>query len=156
ACIVFSRDEGRVFGPDDADLLRLFAKHAAIALANARMHEAAEERARSEAVATERDRILAELHETLAQRLGSVRVHIDSAGRDLEAGRDLGAGPPGLREDLSEHLREASALAGDALVEARLTLLGLAASPLDGRTLETVLRSEVAWAETIGRLEIRF
>ena len=145
ACIVFSRDERRAFGPDDADLLRLFAKHAAIALANARMHEAAEERARSEAVAAERDRILAELHETLAQRLVSVRLHIDSAGRDLEAGRDLSA-----------HLREASALAGDALVEARLTLLGLAASPLDGRTLETALRSEVAWAESIGRLEVRF
>ncbi len=58
--------------------------------------------------------------------------------------------------DLSAHLREASALAGDALVEARLTLLGLAASPLDGRTLETALRSEVAWAESIGRLEVRF
>ena len=145
ACIVFSRDERRAFGPDDADLLRLFARHAAIALANARMHEAAEERARSEAVAAERDRILAELHETLAQRLVSVRLHIDSAGRDLETGGDLSA-----------HLREASALAGDALVEARLTLLGLAASPLDGRTLETALRSEVAWAESIGRLEVRF
>ncbi|HEY3906575.1 MAG TPA: GAF domain-containing protein [Streptosporangiaceae bacterium] len=145
ACIVFSRDERRAFGPDDADLLRLFAKHAAIALANARMHEAAEERARSEAVAAERDRILAELHETLAQRLVSIRLHIDSAGRDLETGLDLTA-----------HLREASALAGDALVEARLTLLGLAASPLDGRTLETALRSEVAWAESIGRLEVRF
>ena len=44
ACIVFSRDERRVFGPGDAELLQLFAKHAAIALANARMHEAAEDR----------------------------------------------------------------------------------------------------------------
>jgi signal transduction histidine kinase/DNA-binding NarL/FixJ family response regulator len=151
-CIVFSRDEHRTFGPEDADLLRLFAKHAAIALANARMHEAAEERARSEAVSAERDRILAELHETLAQRLVSVRVHIDSAGRDVDG---LGA-EPGLRDDLTAHLREASALAGDALVQTRLTLLGLATSPLDGRTLETALRSEVTWAESIGRLEVRF
>jgi len=77
ACIVFSRDEGRAFGPDDAELLGLFAKHAAIALANARMHEAAEERARAEAAAAERDRLLGEVHDTLAQRLVSVRVHLD-------------------------------------------------------------------------------
>ncbi len=45
-CIVFSRDESRVFGPADADLIRIFARHATVALANAMMHEAAEERAR--------------------------------------------------------------------------------------------------------------
>jgi signal transduction protein with GAF and PtsI domain len=47
ASIVFSRDQCRVFGSDDAELLELFARHAAIALAHARLHEAAEERARS-------------------------------------------------------------------------------------------------------------
>jgi GAF domain-containing protein len=65
ACIVFSRDERRVFG---AELLELFARHAAIALAHARMLDAAEERARSQAAA-ERDRLLADLHDTLAQPL---------------------------------------------------------------------------------------
>jgi GAF domain-containing protein len=84
-CIVFSRDERRVFGPDDAALLELFAKHAAIALANARMHEVAEERVRAEAAAAERDRLLGEMHDSLAQRLVSVRVHLDSAERDLAA-----------------------------------------------------------------------
>ncbi len=147
ACIVFSRDDQRTFGPDDADLLRLFAKHAAIALANARMHEAAEERARVQAVAAERDRILAELHDTLAQRLIRLRVHIDGASRALASD------PP---EPAGEHLTQARKVAADALVEARLTLLGLAASPLDDRTLEAALRSEVAWAESVGRLEVRF
>jgi GAF domain-containing protein len=84
-CIVFSRDERRVFGPDDAELLELFAKHAAIALENARMHEVAEERVRAEAAAAERDRLLGEVHDSLAQRLVSVRVHLDSAERDLAA-----------------------------------------------------------------------
>jgi signal transduction histidine kinase/DNA-binding NarL/FixJ family response regulator len=144
ACIVFSRDGRRTFGAADAELLRLFAKHAAIALANARMHEAAEERARSEAVAAERDRLLAELHDTLAQRLVSVRAHIDSASQDPAAAT------------AAEDLRLASATAGDALVEARLALLGLAASPLDDRTLEAALRSEVAWAQSTGHLEVRF
>ena len=147
ACVVFSRDDRRTFGPADAELLRLFAKHAAIALVNARMHEAAEERARSEAVAAERDRMLAELHDTLAQRLVSVRAHIDSAAGSLAAARLSAA---------AEDLRRASATAGDALIEARLTLLGLASSPLDGRSLQDALRSEVAWARSTGHLEIGF
>ena len=147
ACVVFSRDDRAAFGPADAELLRLFAKHAAIALVNARMYEAAEERARSEAVAAERDRMLAELHDTLAQRLVSVRAHIDSAGMSLAAER---------LSVVAEDLRRASATAGDALVEARLTLLGLASSPLDGRSLQDALRSEVAWARSTGHLEVGF
>jgi signal transduction histidine kinase/DNA-binding NarL/FixJ family response regulator len=143
-CIVFSRDERRAFGPADAELLRLFARHAAIALANARMHEEAEKLARSEAAAAERDRMLAELHDTLAQRLVTVRAHVDNAGRELADGA------------AAEQLRQASAIAAEALVEVRLTLLGRAASPLDDRTLEAALRSEVAWAQSTGHLEVRF
>src|ERR1700742_1887301 len=147
-CIVFSRDDQRAFGPADAELLRLFARHAAIALANARMHEEAEKLARSEAVAAERDRMLAELHDTLAQRLVGLRVHLDHAGQQLAAAPE--------DDDAAEELRQASAIAAEALVEVRLTLLGLAASPLDGRTLEAALRSEVAWAQSTGHLEVRF
>ena len=155
ACIVFSRDEGREFGPDDAELLQLFAKHAAIALANSRMHEAAEERARTEAAAAERDRLLGELHDTLAQRLVSVQAHLDSVQRELAAGGDR----PGERTDeraaaLAEHLGQAAAATREALVEARQTLLGLSAPP-DGLDLEAALKSEAAWAETIGQLEVR-
>jgi signal transduction histidine kinase/DNA-binding NarL/FixJ family response regulator len=151
ACIVFSRDDERSFGPDDAELLQLFAQHAAIALANARMHEAAEERARAQAATAERDRLLGELHDTLAQRLVSVRVHIDAASQDLAADAVLEPAGP-----IATHLGLASAAARDALAEARLTLLGLASSPLDGRTLEAALRSEAAWTESIGRVEVRF
>jgi signal transduction histidine kinase/DNA-binding NarL/FixJ family response regulator len=163
ACIVFSRDEKRTFGGGDAQLLELFAKHAAIALANARMHEAAEERARAEAAAAERDHLLGELHDTLAQRLVSVRVHLDDAERGL--GPDGTPGPAGATDEgeagagvsaVVAHIRQAAVAAGDALVEARLTLLGLAASPLEGRTLDAALRSEAAWAESIGRLEVRY
>jgi GAF domain-containing protein len=153
-CIVFSRDERRVFGPDDAELLELFAKHAAIALENARMHEVAEERVRAEAAAAERDRLLGEVHDSLAQRLVSVRVHLDSAERDLaaiatrppagSAGDDrASAGQDGIGV-VAEHLRQAGTAARDALAEARLTLLGLAASPLDGRTLDAASTGSAA------------
>ena len=147
ACIVFSRDERREFGPDDAELLELFAKHAAIALANARMHEAAEERARTEAAAAERDRLLGELHDTLAQRLVSVQAHLDSVQRELAAGADR-------QDELAEHLGQAAAATREALVEARQTLLGLSAPPA-GLGLEAALKSEAAWAETTGQLEVR-
>ena len=83
ACVVFSRDERRLFGPDDAELLELFARHAAIALATARMHEAAEERARAEATASERDRLLGEVQDSLGRRLMSIRLHLDAAETDL-------------------------------------------------------------------------
>ena len=157
ACIVFSRDERRAFGPDDAELLRLFAKHAAIALANARMHEAAEERARAEAAAAERDRLLGELHDTIDQRLVSVQVHLDSAQRELAGAAPDGqpaAIDAGMAASVSGHLREASAATRDALVDARQSLVGLAAPP-DGLTLEAALRSEAAWAQSIGKLEVR-
>jgi len=53
------------------------------------MHEVAEERARAEAAAAERDRLLGEVHDSLAQRLVSIRVYLDGAERDLAA-----AAPP--------------------------------------------------------------
>jgi DNA-binding NarL/FixJ family response regulator len=143
ACIVFSRDERRVFGPDDAELLELFARHAAIALATAQMHEIAEERARAEAAAAERDRLLGEVHDSLTQRLVSIRLYLEAAERDATG-------------VVADQLREAGTAARDALAETRLTLLGLAASPLNGQTLDAALRSEAAWAQSIGGLEVRY
>ncbi len=158
ACIVFSRDEHRTFGPDDAELLQLFARHAAIALANARMHEAAEERARSQATAAERDRLLGDLHNTLAQSLVSVQVHLDSAQRDLAAASaPAAAGDDGAGDWLAAatgHVDQASTAARDAIVEARQSLLGLSAPP-DGLGLEAALRAEAAWAQSIGRLDVK-
>ena len=160
ACIVFSRDDQREFGPADAELLRLFAKHAAIALANARMHEAAEERARAEATAAERDRLLGELHDTLTQRLVTVQMHLDRVQRELATGADGrrtddgGTGAGERTAALAEHVAQAAAATREALVEARQTLLGLSAPP-DGLSLEAALKSETAWAATISPLEVR-
>jgi signal transduction histidine kinase/DNA-binding NarL/FixJ family response regulator len=160
ACIVFSRDDRRVFGPDDAELLELFARHAAIALATVRMHEVAEERARAEAAAAERDRLLGEVHDSLAQRLVSIRVYLDSAERDLAATVQPTATSDDAADDgisvVAAQLQQASTAARDALAEARLTLLGLASSPLNGQTLDTALRSEAAWAQSMGGLEVRY
>jgi DNA-binding NarL/FixJ family response regulator/signal transduction histidine kinase len=157
ACVVFSRDERRVFGPRDAELLGLFARHAAIALATAAMHEAAEERARAEAAAGERDRLLAEVHDSLARRLVSVRVHLDAAEQALGGdGAAEGASATLAASAAAARIRTAAGETREALAEARLTLLGLASSPLNGQTLEAALAAEAAWAQSIGGLEVRF
>jgi DNA-binding NarL/FixJ family response regulator len=130
------------------------------------MHEAAEERARAEAASAERDRLLGEIHDSLAQRLVSIRVYLDNAERDLAAStqqaaaRDEAAGDGnngfGGFEAVAAQLGLASTAARDALAEARLTLLGLASSPLNGQTLDAALRSEAAWAQSVGGLEVRY
>jgi signal transduction histidine kinase/DNA-binding NarL/FixJ family response regulator len=139
ACVVFSRDPSRVFGPDDAELLQLFATHAAVALANARMYAAAEERARTIASASERDRLFRELYDTLSQGLVGVLSQLDAAeSRDLPL------------------VREARNAASAALVETRRTMLGLSASPLETHSIEDVLRAEVDWTQRTGRLDGKF
>jgi signal transduction histidine kinase/DNA-binding NarL/FixJ family response regulator len=139
ACVVFSRDPSRAFGPDDAELLQLFATHAAVALANARMYAAAEERARTIASASERDRLFRELYDTLSQGLVGVLSQLDAAeARDLP------------------RVRDARNAASAALVETRRTMLGLSASPLETHSIEDVLRAEVDWAQRTGRLDGKF
>jgi len=120
ACVVFSRDPERVFSRTDSARLELFARHAAIALANARLYQEAEAHARAEAAAAERDRLVREVHDTVAQGLASVIVHLDAAGREA---------------DPSGEIDQARQSAVTALAETRRTVLGLAPSPLEGRSL---------------------
>ena len=72
ACIVFSRDERRVFGPSDAELLELFARHEAIVLATARLREAAEVSARAEIVAAELSRAAGQLRTASRQAMDAL------------------------------------------------------------------------------------
>ena len=142
ACIVFSRDPGRSFTDADARLLELFATHAAIAIVNARLHEQTEERARADAAATERERLLREVHDSVAQSIASVLVHLEGVTptADGETARSLAA----ARESLHT-----------ALAETRRTVLGLAPSLLEGRSLEDAVGLEIAWASATGNLDAK-
>jgi hypothetical protein len=75
ACLVFSTDPGVRFLDEDARLLGLFAKHAAIAIFNARLHAEAQERARRVAVSGEREPVVRDVHDTVARALGSILLH---------------------------------------------------------------------------------
>lgn len=146
SCVIFSRDPRRTFSSEDADLLELFAKHAAIAITNARLHEAAEANARAEAVTAERNRMAREVHDTVAQGLVSILLQLRAADGALVGGRDA---------DARAALDEARAAAEAAFEETRRSVLGLAPSPLEGRSLEEALALELEWANQTGLADVR-
>jgi signal transduction histidine kinase/DNA-binding NarL/FixJ family response regulator len=146
SCVVFTRDPDRVFVHEDAELLELFAKHAAIAITNARLHEAAESEARAEAAAAERNRMAREVHDTVAQGLVSVLLQIRGAQGSIAEGRP---------DEATAALAEARAAAEVVFEETRRSVLGLAPSPLEGRSLEEALELEIAWANRTGALVAR-
>ena len=131
-CVVFGTDPAKRFGERDVRLLRVFARHAAIAIANARLHQEAEERARRLAVSEERERVVREVHDTVARALGTVLVHLDALGPSRPADR----------------LTAARAAARAALAETRRTVLGLGPSLLEPRSLADAVAAELAWAHS--------
>ncbi len=144
--VVFTRDPSRAFVDEDAELLELFAKHAAIAITNARLHEAAESNARAEAAAAERNRMAREVHDAFAQGLVSVLLQLRAA---------QGAIADGHPDEATAALAEARTAAEAVFEETRRSVLGLAPSPLEGRTLEEALELELAWANRTGVIDAR-
>jgi signal transduction histidine kinase/DNA-binding NarL/FixJ family response regulator len=144
ACVIFSRAEDRRFDSADADLLRMFAKQATVALVYANSYEAAEERARLQAAAAERERLLDEVHDLLAQGLAGLLAGLEDAERMAKPD-----------DDLAGRLRGAQVTAKDTVASIRRALLGAGGSPLEGRSLEDVLEAEVNWARRARGLDAR-
>jgi signal transduction histidine kinase/DNA-binding NarL/FixJ family response regulator len=133
ACVVFSTDPGVRFVDEDARLLELFAKHAAIAIINARLHAEAQERARRVAVSAERERVVRDVHDTVARALGSILLHLDACDDPAAA---------------AEHLAAAREAAGTALTETRRTVLGLGPALLELHSLDDAIALELAWVRS--------
>src|SRR5262249_43441886 len=113
-------------------LLNVFAGHAAIAITNARLHREAEERARRLAVSAERERVVRDVHDTVARALGTILRQMDA----------LGAGDPEGR------VEAARAAARSALAETRRTVLGLGPALLDLHALDEAIAEELAWVRS--------
>ena len=118
-------------------MLSLFAKHAGIAITNARLHVESEDRARHLAVANERERVVRDVHDTVARALGSILVHLD-------AGDDRAVEPA--------HLDAARNAARSALAETRRTVLGLVPSLLEQHSLDDAIGLELAWVRSVNDL----
>lgn len=119
-----NKRHGEGFTAEDAEHLTLFAAHAAIALANARLYE----RNRELSVVEERARLARELHDAVAQKLFSLR---------LTAAAALAA------EDPAPELERVQTLAKEALEELREVILELRPAELAGDGLAESLRKHV-------------
>ena len=137
-CVVFSTDPALRFRAEDVHLLGLFAKHAAIAITNARLHAEADDRTRRLAVSAERERVVRDVHDAVARALGSILMHIDALDDPLDP----------LDPVAAEHLAAVRATAGNALAETRRTVLGLGPALLDPRSLDDALAMELGWARS--------
>ncbi|MCC7103643.1 MAG: GAF domain-containing sensor histidine kinase [Chloroflexi bacterium] len=100
------------FTPADEELLRLFAAQAAVAMENARLHA----EVKGLAAAVERERIARELHDSLAQALGYVRLRAATARDSLQRGN--------LQPSV-EALEQIGRVAGEAYADVREAILGL-------------------------------
>ncbi|TDK26604.1 GAF domain-containing protein [Arthrobacter crusticola] len=139
---IFSDGPGRTFTAADASLVELFANHAAIAIMNSRLHNAAAGREREAAVAGERERAVRDVHETIGRSLGSLLLHLDRADKATPAGSPA-----------TQHIDSARVLAHEALFDTRRTVLGLGPSSLAGKTLEEAVRSELKRVEATSSLD---
>ncbi|QBD80688.1 histidine kinase [Ktedonosporobacter rubrisoli] len=89
----------------------------------------------------ERSRVAREVHDTLAQGLAAIKMH-------LETGTQLFTASPQLA---SEHMELARELAGAYLKETRDSILDLRSDALDGRSLPSALAALVAtWQDESG------
>ena len=77
--VVFAPDDEYCFGDADAQLLQRFATHAAIAMANARLHAEAADRAKAAAVWAERERSMLDVHDALGRGLATVLLELAHA-----------------------------------------------------------------------------
>lgn len=117
--------EWRELTPAELELLSIIAFQVGIAVERARLAEESTRLARTE----ERTRLAREIHDTIAQGLTGIALHIETALRHLETD------PARARDRLDRAL----ATARDSLEEARRSVLDLRAAPLAGRPLADAL-----------------
>jgi signal transduction histidine kinase len=122
------------FTADDEELIRVLAAHAAIALVNARLYE----RSRELSIMEERNRIARELHDSMTQKLFSLRL-------TAEAAATLAGSEPG---PVGEHLDTVCRLAAEATDELRAIMVGLRPADLAGDGIGPALRKQ---AELLNR-----
>jgi signal transduction histidine kinase len=118
------------FSDRDQELIELFAAHAAVAIATARVHE----RSRELSVVEERNRLARDLHDAVSQTLFSLTLTAEAASelldRDTEAAR--------------AQLAEVRRLAAEAREEMRSLVFQLRPADLESDGLVATLQKHVA------------
>jgi two-component system NarL family sensor kinase len=117
----------RGLSPEDLRLLHTVGDMLSIAIERARLFA----RSVQLGAAEERNRLAREIHDTLAQGLSAIALHLETADALLETAADL--------EKVREAVHRALALTRANLEEARRSVLDLRAAPLEGRSLTEAL-----------------
>ena len=128
------------FSDEDEELIGLLAAHAAIAIANARLHE----QTRELSIAAERNRLALDLHDAVSQKLFGLVLSAGAARTLLE--RD-----PAAARDQVEKLQ---AQAQEALEELRSLVFELRPPDLERDGLGGALRKHVELLRRVGDQEI--
>jgi two-component system NarL family sensor kinase len=134
----------RELSPDDLRLLYTIGDLLSIAIERSRLFA----RSAQMSIIEERNRLAREIHDTLAQGLTAVSLHLESADALLEAGADP--------ERVRKAVRQALSLTRANLEEARRSVLDLRAAPLEGRTLMKALEALAQEWSARGQTRVRF
>jgi two-component system NarL family sensor kinase len=121
----------RELTPDDLRLLYTLGDLLSIAIERARLFASSV----AFGAVAERNRLAREIHDTLAQGLAGITLHLETADALLEVDAD----PVRIRRTVSQAL----ALARASLEEARRSVLDLRPAPLEGRSLREALQGLV-------------
>jgi signal transduction histidine kinase len=135
-----ARPEG--FTAADEELLRLLAGHAAIALVNARLYE----RSRELSIVEERNRIARELHDSVTQKLFSLRL-------TAEAAAALVIKDPARAATELANVRR---LAAEATEELRAIVVGQRPVDLTGDELDVALRKQIDLLDRVHEPAVAF
>jgi signal transduction histidine kinase len=128
------------FSDDDEELIGLLAAHAAIAIANARLHE----QARELSIAAERNRLALDLHDAVSQKLFGLVLSAEAARTLLE--RD----PVAARDQVEKLQSQAQ----EALEELRSLVFELRPPDLERDGLAGALRKHVELLSRLGEQEL--
>jgi len=122
-CLLLRFATMRRLSPEEAELAAAFGNQAVLAMELARLTESA----RLAAVSSERSRLARDFHDTLAQGLAGIILHLETAASICPS--------PKTRP----HIAAATELARESLVEARRSIRALRPAGLDGRSLPDAL-----------------
>lgn len=120
---------------DDLQLLYLVGDLLGIAIERGRLFSQSAELGAIE----ERNRLAREIHDTLAQGLSGIALHLETVDALLESGAEL--------KSVRTIVTQALGLTRSNLEEARRSVLDLRAAPLEGRTLSEAMEELIVqWA----------
>ncbi len=134
----------RELSSDDLRLLYTIGDLLSIAIERSRLFA----RSAQMSIVEERNRLAREIHDTLAQGLTAVSLHLESADALLDASADP--------ERVRKAVRQALSLTRANLEEARRSVLDLRAAPLEGRTLLKALEALAQEVTAQGKMQVRF